>query len=310
MALDNKDEDYLEQLLNSVVEGSETDSDDWFEKELEDGDFNFDEEISDINDDIDFSNEDEQKELTGEEAEESFSGDDILAEEPPASEKSLAEETLTEEPFIEESFMESSITEELSTDELQLDTFPEEESGQTDISGEIDTEESDDDLADILSMINAIEQEEEGSGSEPEDIGSSEEDNRAVKRYEDIHLDEENGEEPEPAQEKAESKKSKGFFGKLFSRSNKSQQPEDNSLIDADSILDETGSVMDDMDSLGLSDFGFGGDLNIDSASEGVSEDTEEAEDKKAKKEKKKKEKKERTIGQPKQWLLLWIKQQ
>ena len=153
MALDNKDEDYLEQLLNSVVEGSETDSDDWFEKELEDGDFNFDEEISDINDDIDFSNEDEQKELTGEEAEESFSGDDILAEEPPASEKSLAEETLTEEPFIEESFMESSITEELSTDELQLDTFPEEESGQTDISGEIDTEESDDDLADILSMI-------------------------------------------------------------------------------------------------------------------------------------------------------------
>ncbi len=33
MALDNKDEDYLEQLLNSVVEGSEADSDDWFEKE-------------------------------------------------------------------------------------------------------------------------------------------------------------------------------------------------------------------------------------------------------------------------------------
>ncbi len=293
MALDNKDEDYLEQLLNSVVEGSEADSDDWFEKELEDGDFNFDEEISDINDDIDLSNEDEQQELTGEDAEDLFNGD--FSAEDVSAEPSASEESFADEPLTEESFMDQTFTEEFSMEESRTDEFPAEETDQTDISDEVDTAESDDDLADILSMINAIEQEEEESDSEPEDNGSLEEDNRAVKRYEDIHLDESNGEEPEPAQEKAEPKKSKGFFGKLFSRSKKSEQAEDNSLIDVDSILDETGSVMDDIDSLGLSDFGFGGDLNIDSASTGAAEDAaEEAEDKKAKKEKKKKEKKEK----------------
>lgn len=299
MALDNKDEDYLEQLLNSVVEGSESDSDDWFEKELEDGDFNFDEEISDINDDIDFSNEEEHKELTGEETEMPLGGADISAEapvdKPSVSEEPFAEESFTEEPFIDDSFMEPAFTEEFPADGSQPEAFPAEEADQPDISEEIDPGESEDDLADILSMINAIEQEEEESGSEPEDIASLEEDNRTVKRYEDIHLDEEDGKEPEPDREKTESKKSKGFFGKLFSRDKKSGQPEDHSLIDADSILDETGSVMDDIDSLGLSDFGFGGDLNIDSASTGATEDSgEEAEDKKAKKEKKKKEKKEK----------------
>ena len=293
MALDNKDEDYLEQLLNSVVEGSEADSDDWFEKELEDGDFNFDEEISDINDDLELSSEDEQQELTGEDAEEPFNGD--LSAEEVLAEPSALEDSFAAEPFMEESFMDKNFTEEFSTEESQKDEIPAEETDQIDVSEEVDTAESDDDLADILSMINAIEQEEEESDSEPEDNGSLEEDNRAVKRYEDIHMDESSGEEPEPAQEKVEPKKSKGFFGKLFSRSKKSEQAEDNSLIDVDSILDETGSVMDDIDSLGLSDFGFGGDLNIDSASTGAAEDAaEEAEDKKAKKEKKKKEKKEK----------------
>ncbi len=289
MALDNKDEDYLEQLLNSVVEGSEADSDDWFEKELEDGDFNFDEEISDINDDIGLSGEDEQQELTSETAEEPFNGE--FSTEEPSDELSDTGDSYTDEPKAEDSFMDLSFTDEFSADDSLNGEVPAEEP-DTDISEEVDVAEEDDDLADILSMINAIEQEEDETDSEPEDNGSLEEDNRAVKRYEDIHLDETGGEEP--VQEKPEPEKSKGFFGRLFSRGKKSEQPEENSLIDTDSILDETGSVMDDIDSLGLSDFGFGGDLNIDSLSSESTEETEEAEDKKAKKEKKKKEKKEK----------------
>lgn len=265
MALDNKDEDYLEQLLNSVVEGSDTDTDDWFEEELKDSDFNFDEEISDFNDNVDISDETEQQESVIEATDESLTDESVLSD-------SLTDEFLSAE----------SHTEEPSSDE----------SDNADISGEVDTAQSEDDIEDILSMINAIEQEEEENHSEPDDSNRSEEDNRAVKRYEDIHLEENNEEEKEIGKENTETKKNKGFFGKLFSRNKKSEQPDDNSLIDVDSILDETGSVMDDIDSLGLNDFGFSSGLNLDSAS--TEEIVEEAEDKKAKKEKKKKEKKEK----------------
>lgn len=280
MAFNSKDEDYLEQLLSSVAEGNNADSDEWFAQELEGGgeDISFEEELSDVNQDIE-------------------------AHEVPSREESdtAVETNAVEEPEEEE----RTITEFYDLEE-PADT------DNADISEKIDTTESDDDIEDILNMINAIEQ---GESEEKENLIESdipeqqEEDNRTIRRYEDIHSEEEDLIQDKTKGEKDESnRKSKGFLGGLFSKKKQkgkekklSEQSDDNSLIDMERVLEETGSVMDDMDSLGLNDLatddGFdtnsSNGFNVDEELEGIEEKKSEKDKKKEKKEKKpKKEKK------------------
>ncbi len=287
MAFNNKDEDYLEQLLSSVSEGNNTDSDEWFEQELkgEEENISFEEELSDVNQNIE-------------------------AHEVQSSEESdtAVEMNAVEEPEEED----RKITEFYDLEELA-------DTDNVDISEKIDTTESDDDIEDILNMINAIEQgesEEKENHIESDTPEQQEEDNRTIRRYEDIHSEEEDLIQDRTDGEQDGSKRnSKGFFGGLFSKKKQkaqkvkekkqSEQSDDNSLIDMERVLEETGSVMDDMDSLGLNDLAFddGFDTNI-SNSFNVDEELEGIEEKKTEKDKKKKKekkpKKEKKLKVPK----------
>lgn len=91
-------------------------------------------------------------------------------------------------------------------------------------------------------------------------------------------------------------KKKKSLFGKIFSRKSKKEKSDLNE-IDADEILDETGSTSDDMADFDLNEFGFNGDA------ESILRDLDELddiEDKSDSKKKEKKEKKEKKARKPK----------
>jgi len=102
-------------------------------------------------------------------------------------------------------------------------------------------------------------------------------------------------------------KKKKSLFGKIFSKKSKKEKSDLNE-IDADEILDETGSTSDDMADFDLNEFGFNGDAesilrDLDELDdiEDKSDSKKKEKDKKEKKEKKaKKPKKEKKIKQPK----------
>lgn len=91
-------------------------------------------------------------------------------------------------------------------------------------------------------------------------------------------------------------KKKKSLFGKIFSKKSKKEKSDLNK-IDADEILDETGSTSDDMADFDLNEFGFNGDA------ESILRDLDELddiEDKSDSKKKEKKEKKEKKARKPK----------
>lgn len=91
-------------------------------------------------------------------------------------------------------------------------------------------------------------------------------------------------------------KKKKSLFGKIFSKKSKKEKSDLNE-IDADEILDETGSTFDDMADFDLNEFGFNGDA------ESILRDLDELddiEDKSDSKKKEKKEKKEKKARKPK----------
>ncbi len=91
-------------------------------------------------------------------------------------------------------------------------------------------------------------------------------------------------------------KKKKSLFGKIFSKKSKKEKSDLNE-IDADEILDETGSTSDDMADFDLNEFGFNGDA------ESILRDLDELddiEDKSDSKKKEKKEKKEKKAKKPK----------
>ena len=91
-------------------------------------------------------------------------------------------------------------------------------------------------------------------------------------------------------------KKKKSLFGKIFSKKSKKEMSDLNE-IDADEILDETGSTSDDMADFDLNEFGFNGDA------ESILRDLDELddiEDKSDSKKKEKKEKKEKKATKPK----------
>ena len=91
-------------------------------------------------------------------------------------------------------------------------------------------------------------------------------------------------------------KKKKSLFGKIFSKKSKKEKSDLNE-IDADEILDETGSTSDDMADFDLNEFGFNGDA------ESILRDLDELddiEDKSDSKKKEKKEKKEKKARNPK----------
>lgn len=82
-------------------------------------------------------------------------------------------------------------------------------------------------------------------------------------------------------------KKKKSLFGKIFSKKSKKEKSDLNE-IDADEILDETGSTSDDMADFDLNEFGFNGDA------ESILRDLDELDDIEVKSDSKKKEKKEK----------------
>lgn len=91
-------------------------------------------------------------------------------------------------------------------------------------------------------------------------------------------------------------KKKKSLFGKIFTKKSKKEKSDLNE-IDADEILDETGSTSDDMADFDLNEFGFNGDA------ESILRDLDELddiEDKSDSKKKEKKEKKEKKARKPK----------
>ena len=91
-------------------------------------------------------------------------------------------------------------------------------------------------------------------------------------------------------------KKKKSLFDKIFSKKSKKEKSDLNE-IDADEILDETGSTSDDMADFDLNEFGFNGDA------ESILRDLDELddiEDKSDSKKKEKKEKKEKKARKPK----------
>lgn len=100
-------------------------------------------------------------------------------------------------------------------------------------------------------------------------------------------------------------KKKKSLFGKIFSRKSKKEKSDLNE-IDADEILDETGSTSDDMADFDLNEFGFNGDAesilrDLDELDDIEDKSDSKKKEKKGKKEKKaRKPKKEKKIKQPK----------
>lgn len=88
-------------------------------------------------------------------------------------------------------------------------------------------------------------------------------------------------------------KKKKSLFGKIFSKKSKKEKSDLNE-IDADEILDETGSTSDDMADFDLNEFGFNGDA------ESILRDLDELDDIEDKSDSKKKEKKEKKARKPK----------
>lgn len=100
-------------------------------------------------------------------------------------------------------------------------------------------------------------------------------------------------------------KKKKSLFGKIFSKKSKKEKSDLNE-IDADEILDETGSTYDDMADFDLNEFGFNGDAesilrDLDELDDIEDKSDSKKKEKKGKKEKKAiKPKKEKKIKQPK----------
>lgn len=100
-------------------------------------------------------------------------------------------------------------------------------------------------------------------------------------------------------------KKKKSLFGKIFSRKSKKEKSDLNE-IDADEILDETGSTSNDMADFDLNEFGFNGDAerilrDLDELDDIEDKSDSKKKEKKEKKEKKaRKPKKEKKIKQPK----------
>lgn len=100
-------------------------------------------------------------------------------------------------------------------------------------------------------------------------------------------------------------KKKKSLFGKIFSKKSKKEKSDLNE-IDADEILDETGSTSDDMADFDLNEFGFNGDAesilrDLDELDDIEDKSDSKKKEKKGKKEKKaRKPKKEKKIKQPK----------
>ncbi len=99
-------------------------------------------------------------------------------------------------------------------------------------------------------------------------------------------------------------KKKKSLFGKIFSKKSKNEKSDLNE-IDADEILDETGSTSDDMADFDLNELGFNGDAESILRDLDELDDIEDISDSKKKEKKEKKEKKARKpkkkkIKQPK----------
>lgn len=376
MALNNNDEDYLNALLNSIVDGNNSEDDDWFEQELANGgdDISFDDELTDANDDIEIQAVQSNKII-----DDSF--DEIENESPIPEEESNATQLPESEPDLElesesklkpepkmklesepklESEYDSQLEPEPEIEERLEQIIEADESTEDniDLSGELDTSESDDDMNDILNLINAMENDSTDDDISGDDIlddiseteseeNTLEANERKVKRYEDIiDSEQEDGnaitiEEPSDSDIKKKAK-SKKLFGKLLSRNKqpkvndsvedtdianildavdgetetnkrqkekkkekvkrekkkkKQDKSDDNSLIDMDGILEETGSVMDDMDNLGLNDLGLSEEFGLGSSKE-MDEDLDEIEEKQSKK--KKKEKKPKKEKEPK----------
>lgn len=322
MALNNNDEDYLDKLLNSVAEGK--DIDEWFEQELENGndDISFDDELIDANDDI------EIQEIQNSKIK------DIFIEETDEEKEDQIEEQVEEQ--IEERVEEEIEKETVEDVEKDLKNRLNEEviegpelDNNMDLSESLDTSDTDDDINDIINMIENMENE---ANKDEEQLV----DDREIKKYEDIH--------PEEEEEKIQSdnKQSKKFLGNLFSKKKEakeensdievskdievvefddteietkkrkrfgarkrkkdkhSNESDDNSIIHIESILEETGSTMDDMNDLGLGDFGLGNEFGFNNSKhKDLNDELEDEIPTKAKKKKEKKEKKEKESKEP-----------
>lgn len=248
MAKESKDEEYLDSLLNSVINEEDSnhteDFDEWFEKELSNmEDINFDDSENNI--------------------------EEINIQENKKSEKNI-------EKHIEENIKNNEQIEE-----------PEHKQDLNNI--EVSDVADDDELEDLMKLIDSYEEKENPVPTITDSVPEEKNVETFIENFsqqETDNLDE---------NKDKEKKKKVSFFKKIFSKKKKVSS-EDLNTIDANEILDETGSAFDDMKELALDDVGIEANTNSLFADMENPEDIPEIDsNEKKKKEKKKKEKKQKT---------------
>lgn len=263
MASEKQDEEYLETLLNSIVNGDE-------EKNLS----------------AEKETDEKSENMEGLESAE-YSGQNTEAEIPTQSEQNAEDETHAESS---ESDRESNLNEQESepeADEEDFEKWLEDEIKKEDLSNEIDVEKVlNDENNDIGEIINSMYSDVEDSIPDKGDAHSGAESNLT-------DIDNLINHDISPDGKKKEKKDS--FFKKLFSEKGKTNEKAED--LNEEKILSETGSTAEDMSKLGLTN-----DKNLFEELDKLDElEEDEKREKKEKKEKKKeKRKKEKKIKKKK----------
>ncbi len=313
MAKESQDEEYLDNLLNSIVNDKEnsSDFDKWFEDELENIDeFEFEE--NDI--DIDTKgNDTDANDIAANDTD----VNDIVANDTDANDI-VANDTydVINVPEITEDNNEIDISEVVSQDEAEdMDdlmkmlndyTGNETEDSKTedkDIKNEKDNEtkvsdeEEDNEIDKLLKELSVDSNVESDNNSEKpieKNIKSSETIENVIT---DKESDKKKNKKKSAKKIKKESNKKKDIFKRIFSKNKKPES--DLNEINAEEILGETGSAIEDMENFSVSNYGSDNnksDLFKDLYNlEGKDEEKEsKKKEKKSKKEKESKPKKER----------------
>lgn len=264
MAKESEDEEYLDNLLNSVT----NEKDDWLENELNNMD-----DFADIDSNID-DNIDTDKML--EEA--TTNKDDTKA----VNAKDDIHKSDTKAVNAKDNIYKGDVKAMESKESMHKDD--EYDIDIDDIAGSEDEK-----LEDLMKLLDSYDAENESDTSNTADEKADNNKKSDEKPSEKAKTDVKDNPKDKPKKKSKEKKES--FIKRLFSK-NKKDTTEDKNSINADEILNETGSAFDDMEKLALDDVGIDEKHNNLFADIESLDDIPEVDNKKKKKEKKKKDKK------------------
>ena len=256
MSLNENDEEYLNSLLDSVMDSNGEDSlydSDWMSAELS----SLEERLGEREDREKRRNSRKESKRSSRKNREQSSERAEYAEEQAKPEEHMEEMSQRAE-YVQESAQENGSIDNSDMEDLldMISQMDEEQSAVDNAVAESMEEEREE------SFLSDSQERAEGLADNPGDSGMAEgEKNKKGKKKKDKKKKEQKL--PDEAMEEGLSEKKPGFLKRLFGKKHTDVVDSDNTIINAEEILDETGSVSEDLEDLNLDALGLEGLFDI-----------------------------------------------